>query len=230
MESLAWVAAGSLLSTSIFLSLHVALDAIRARRLDQLPLVPNCLLTRYPLVFVTGSRSAFYFTNYWNQIPAYLAEHGYEVEVIELPWRRSERRLDALKAALVRRSRPCHLIGDSSIENELRAARDWGLLNLKSVTLVESADRGVRGRVRVADLRPRMDGLRTLLLSKESTRIGSTSVATWLQALLLTLHNAFTSTTPVVGAEVGLCLSKQRWLVERQFLDLAISLAEDDAQ
>lgn len=230
MDTLAWVAAGSLLSTSMFLALHVALDSLRARALKHIDLVPNCLLTRYPLVFVTGPRSAFYFTNYWNQVPAFLAEHGYEVEVIELPWRDSSRRLDALKAAIVSRRRPCHLIGDSSIECELRIARDWGLINIKSVSLVECEDRSVRGRVSVTDLRPRTDGLRTLLLPKEASRFGNAPPAAWLQALLLAIHNTFATPAQIVGAEVGLSLCGKTWLVERRFLEHAISLAESDAQ
>lgn len=230
METLAWVAAGSLFSTSVFLALHVTVDFFRSRRLKRLELIPNCLLTRYPLVFVTGKRSAFYFTNYWNQVPAYLAEHGYEVEIVELPWADSARRLDALKATLVSRRRPCHLIGDSSIEDELKIAGDWGLLNLKTVTLVECEDRSVRGRVSVSDLKPRLDGIRSLVLPKPATSWGPAPLSAWLQALMLSIHNTFSSSAGIVGAEVGLSLSGQTWIVERKFLDLAISLAEDDAR
>ena len=230
MVTLAWVAAGSLLSTSLFLVLHVTVDLFRSRRLEKIDLVPNCLLTRYPIVFVTGRRSAFYFVNYWNQIPAYLAEHGYEVEVIDLPWHRSERRLDGLKAALVARHRPCHLIGDSSIEDELRQAGDWGLLNVKSVTMIECDDRSVRGRVSVADLKPRVDGVRTLGLPREANRFGPAPLSAWMQALLLGFHNLMTTSPSIVGPEVGLTLSGKSWLVEQKFLEHAISLAEDDAR
>lgn len=230
METLAWVAAGSLLSTSVFLAIHVSVDYLRSLRLRKIELAPNCLLTRHPIVFVTGRRSIFYFLNYWNQVPAFLAEHGYEVEVVALPWRNSVRRLDALKATLVARKRPCHLIGDSSIEHELGTARDWGLLNLKSVTIVESEDRTVRGRVSVSDLRPRLDGCRSLVLPKAATKPGPAPLSAWLQALLLSLHNVLAAETNVVSAEVGLSLSGQTWIVERKFLGLAISLAEDDAR
>ncbi len=230
MGTLAWVAAGSLLSTSVFLAVHVAIDYFRSLRLRDIALVPNCLLTRYPIVFITGRRSVFYFLNYWNQVPAFLAAHGYEIEVLELPWRGSDRRLDALKAVLVARRRPCHLIGDSSIEAELSAARHWGLLNLKSATIVECEDRTVRGRASVSDLRPRRDGLRPLALPKASVKLGAAPAAAWLQALFLSLHNALAAETNIVAAEIGLSLSGQTWIVERKFLELAISLAEDDAR
>lgn len=75
------------LSLTVFL-LSIALLSNKARR-DQDPtyeLTPNCLLTRWPLLFVTGPRSIFYFSKYWNLYPSYLAEHGYEVFTLQLPW------------------------------------------------------------------------------------------------------------------------------------------------
>ena len=55
-------------------------------------LKPNCLLTRHPVVFVTGLRSVFYFRKYWNSYPQVLAEHGYEVFTLHLPWNNSAER------------------------------------------------------------------------------------------------------------------------------------------
>lgn len=49
----------------------------------------NCLLTRWPLLFITGPRSFFYFDTYWNIYTSYLAEHGYEVYNLNLPWNNS---------------------------------------------------------------------------------------------------------------------------------------------
>ncbi|MCB0394297.1 MAG: hypothetical protein KDD25_07045 [Bdellovibrionales bacterium] len=53
--------------------------ASRFRPLFVRKLRPNCLLTRYPIVFVHGASSPFYFGRYWNQIPKYLHEHGFEI-------------------------------------------------------------------------------------------------------------------------------------------------------
>jgi hypothetical protein len=60
-------------------------------------LEPNCLLTRWPLLFISGPRSLFYFTSYWNLYPSYLAEHGYEVFKLSLPWKNSTARKDYLR-------------------------------------------------------------------------------------------------------------------------------------
>ena len=49
-------------------------------------LSPNVLLTRRPLVFITGKRSAFFFKSYWRNIPLFLRAHGYEVYILSLPW------------------------------------------------------------------------------------------------------------------------------------------------
>lgn len=67
------------------------------RRKSQFDLIPNCLLTRWPVLFVTGKRSPFYFSNYWNVYPEFLAEHGYEVFHLYLPWRHHEKRAQTLR-------------------------------------------------------------------------------------------------------------------------------------
>jgi hypothetical protein len=56
----------------------------RFRKYPEVKLQPNCLLTRKPLIFVEGPESLFYFGRYWNSIPHFLQEHGYEVQVIKL--------------------------------------------------------------------------------------------------------------------------------------------------
>jgi hypothetical protein len=65
----------------------VSLNFQRARAETSFELTPNRLLTRYPLVFLTGRRSLFYFLSYWNELPAFLTAHGYQVYVMPLPWK-----------------------------------------------------------------------------------------------------------------------------------------------
>ncbi len=72
-------------SFGLFL-LGFATNFYRERRSYRINLKPNCLLTRHPLVFVTGPRSIFYFKKYWNAYPEILTEHGYEVFTLHLPW------------------------------------------------------------------------------------------------------------------------------------------------
>lgn len=71
-----------------------ALNLRRGQRPVSVELTPNCLLTKRPLIFVTGARTPFYFSNYFNEAPAILREHGYQVETLRLPWlsRKARRR------------------------------------------------------------------------------------------------------------------------------------------
>jgi hypothetical protein len=70
----------------------VLTNLYRDHRRYHIELKPNCLLTRHPVVFVTGPRSVFYFRKYWNAYPEILAEHGYEVFTLHLPWQGPQRK------------------------------------------------------------------------------------------------------------------------------------------
>jgi hypothetical protein len=118
--------------------------AVHNWRRSQLQIVeelkPNCLLTHSPLVFVTGKRSLFYFLAYWNQIPHYLASHGYEVFNLNLPWMNEARRRRDLHAFLTEQSKlnsKIHLFLDASSLREvtyLLKKQDYDCL--ASVTLI----------------------------------------------------------------------------------------------
>ena len=82
----------AILASFIFLAMTIwvqmQLRRERKNRLDQMELIPNCLLTRHPILFVASSRSLFRLFEPWNQIPVFLREHGYEVFVFEPNYRR----------------------------------------------------------------------------------------------------------------------------------------------
>lgn len=84
----------------VILALLIASNWRRDQLAGRIQLIPNCLITRAPLVFVTGRRSPFYFLNYWRHIPRFLREHGYEVIELELPWRASTARQNELRRFL----------------------------------------------------------------------------------------------------------------------------------
>ena len=84
----------------------------RAHQQNPFQLQPNCLLTRSPIVFLSGRRSLFYFLNYWNGVPHYLREHGYEVEELNLAWRDEDLRFQQSLNYLQQQKKPVHLIGD----------------------------------------------------------------------------------------------------------------------
>lgn len=84
----------------------------------------NLLMTRFPLVFLTGKRSLFYFSNFWNQIPDFLAQHGFQIEIWNLPWSHSSKRNLQLKKYLQINSknrRKIHLVVDLTCLKELVA-------------------------------------------------------------------------------------------------------------
>ena len=93
----------------------------RAQKEIPYELVPNQLLTRHPVLFISGSRSPFYFIKFWNQIPSYLAEHGYEVYNMDLPWKITARARELQKVLLAGfGDQRFHLFIDASNERILQ--------------------------------------------------------------------------------------------------------------
>jgi hypothetical protein len=109
-----------------FFALAVFANKFRRTRLISFALKPNCLLTRWPVVFVTGPRSLFYFSHYWNLYPVYLAEHGYEVFTVHMPWNETEaRRAHFRKFLEVHAGKRYHFVVDTVTFQELRDLL-WG--------------------------------------------------------------------------------------------------------
>lgn len=134
----------SLVTSCLLIFAFFAHNWQRARLTEVKDLKPNCLLTRYPLLFIPGQRSLFYFLAYWNQIPHWLASHGYEVFLISLPWRNKERRKQALHRLLTQKSAEnarFHLFLDlSSLDIVKALLEENDFACLASVTLVGRED------------------------------------------------------------------------------------------
>ena len=129
---------GLILLVSCFLS-----NYLRSKEQPIPDLIPNCLLTKYPLVFIPGPRSLFYFMRYWNEIPHFLASHGYEVFLASLPWKDSEKRkkylLDFLTAKSQDSKEKIHLFFDQSSVLEISdLLRQHSFTCLASVTWVKT--------------------------------------------------------------------------------------------
>ncbi len=112
----------------------------RTRLVEIKELVPNCLLTNHPLVFVSGRKSIFYFLAYWNSLPHWLASHGYEVFNLNLAWKNPFQRKLKLGEFLQKTSkdqRKLHLFIDSSTYLEFTEILNHSEIDcLASVTCV----------------------------------------------------------------------------------------------
>lgn len=121
-------------------------NQVRVRDQWDFELKPNCLLTRWPILFVTGPRSLFYFSKYWNHHSSYLAEHGYEVFTLHLPWKNSAERRQRMQEFFTARSaegRQFHLFVDSYTMEELKLILSSESYScLVSVSEICDADRG----------------------------------------------------------------------------------------
>jgi len=103
-----------------FLVLAFCLHNLKRARIHQdWELKPNLLLTRHPLVFLSGKRSFFYFLSYWNHLPQMLRAHGYETQVLHLPWKNTKSRRLWLHHFLLSSSQSLHLVIDNSSYPEL---------------------------------------------------------------------------------------------------------------
>lgn len=110
----------------LFVCLAAASILLRKAEVE-FELVPNQLITRKPLVFMSGDRSIFYFTRYWNQIPSFLTEHGFEVYKAPLPWKKGPARLNRIQAIFKsweQQKFTCHLFVDPSIYQEVSTIID----------------------------------------------------------------------------------------------------------
>jgi len=144
-----------LLLTALTLIVLIVAAAIfsnrqRARQEISFSLETNCLLTRWPLLFVSGPRSFFYFANYWNNYPSYLAEHGYEVFKLNLPWNKTPWRQKRFQEFIHQQHKlgsRFHLIVDSATLAELETV----LHSLPAeiiMSLTEITDQGRRSSSR----------------------------------------------------------------------------------
>jgi hypothetical protein len=97
-----------LMAVALILGLQIHFSRMRRRRFQKLELVPNILMTRYPLMFVGRSRSVFRIAGDFLELPVYLQEHGYQVEEVEILEKGANR--NSLNHILATAISPVHLI------------------------------------------------------------------------------------------------------------------------
>ena len=96
---------------------------------------PNCLITRRPLVFLTPPRSIFHYKNPWAEISHILYEHGYKVEIFQLPFQN----INAQKKVLISekiRLQNSHVFMDSVTFENLKT--ELTVLNDSTLTVIGS--------------------------------------------------------------------------------------------
>lgn len=231
------IAASSFALCFVGLVLHVRAQRARIRRerLQGLELRPNCLLTRYPIVFLSGSPSLFRPFDHWNDVPVYLREHGYEVLVVE-PYGSDLQRADSILRALEDiSSNKCHVIADASQSQELETLARSGHSKIATLTLVRSSQRSEierrQARASVDELRPMTSAIEIFEVEPVRAK-GPRSFARIAGLLLLRIDNAINwGRRPAIDPiEVAEPIDHKTWTLEERFLNLAISLAERDAR
>jgi hypothetical protein len=213
----------------------------KARRvaLKRLTLKPNCLLTRHPIAFLSGEKSLFHLHDHWNAIPGFLKEHGYDVMVIEPPSRGD--RPKAVIKALDAHDGKLHLIADLSQEPDLREIARAGSGKIATLTLIKNPSRpeeaqALGKRPSAEDLKPIDSSILTFETAPAPEYLKPPDFASRCSSLLLWAHNLTrpkrhaTKRRQVDPWETGVVQTTPPWFVESRFLDLAISLAERDAQ
>lgn len=231
--------AAGLLTTSV--ATQMAKKRKRKERFRGLELRPNCLLTRYPIAFLSGPRTIFRLFDHWNDIPLYLREHGYDVIVIEPSGATPEMRAQATLEALTSNSARYHLIADASLEAEVDLIAEKAPTSLISLTVVTNSERSKSDQrlaqtaaLSVAALRPRRIAVESFEVQDSDATLGFESAKPSLleltNRLLLKCHNlALRGRTAAVDAletaEFGLFRGFRN---EERFLNLAVSLAERD--
>ena len=193
-------------------------------RLAKLELKPNCLLTRFPVVFVGGPIGLFRLHDNWNEIPAFLREHGYEVYSLQTSFKQFNK---SVVNALADLATPCHLIADASLTAEIEFLSRESTPQIASLTLVRSSARATRSSALTAsDFRPSRTLIETLFIPV--TRL---SWRDWPAFFLIRTHNRTTlrRRSGIDGRETGDFASRDlTWSLEDRFLEHAVTLAERD--
>ena len=102
---------------------------------DNLVLRPNCLLTKYPLVFISGPRSLFHYEKPGRDLQDFLAAHGYRVFSPILPFRSKALRFEMLRKWLEKQEdQSFHFFLSPEVEMEfgelLKSGKDSTFTNL----------------------------------------------------------------------------------------------------
>ena len=102
-------------------------------------LTSNNLLTHHPIIFLTKSRFLHNSSSYWEGVPEFLEEHGYDVLEFKFHSYFLAKRLQELKAFLdLSKGDAYHFMGDSTTQQELKWLQRLNHPCVKTITLSEA--------------------------------------------------------------------------------------------
>ena len=76
-------------------------------------------MTKKPICFVPGRVSPFYFLNYWNNIPHYLHEHGYEIIKFPLTLSFFFNRKKQIESFIEKQTQGLHFVFDDLVVHQI---------------------------------------------------------------------------------------------------------------
>lgn len=137
----------ALIAAAAILGSQMVLSRKRRKRFEKLELIPNILMTRYPLLFVGRARSLFRLSGDFLELPIYLQEHGYQVEEVEILDDASSRA--TLERLLTTSATAVHMIICESLADAAYDLALEGHAKLATLTIL-----GHRGDLGPVSLRP----------------------------------------------------------------------------
>lgn len=191
------------------------LSQVRRSKRFQTPvdLTPNLLMTRYPLVFVHGPKSLFHFYDYWNGLPKFMFEHGYETYEWDLPWKNTTSRVQALVQNLSAMDGSAHFILAEDVEPELIDELKRRRNQVTTINLLKEPPDNYHPEPFLA-----------LHYRDWGNNSNSRFDMNWALHQLTLGRKRLASLPPYLTPHP----SPQRSKVERRFLDLGVELAEKD--
>ncbi len=181
---------------------------------QNLALRPNCLLTRYPLVFISGPRSLFCTKTTAYTVKLNLEAHGYPTKPLILAFRDKQNRLKALTAWLESaKSEDFHfMMADESFKEFESILRPWLYQHQASTVTLITTNKNLNS-------------------FKTSSQIYFFEVdkkASVRKPLYYRLHELFCRFNRIQSLRYETNLFEQNQVQFDRFLDHCIELAEND--
>lgn len=193
-------------------------------------LKPNCLLTRHPILFVSGYKTIFYFLNYWNSTPFYLRQHGYNVSELNLNWKSKTQRENEIKKFLEANPQTqFHIILEEQTLNDFSALDVENIEQIKNIWVL-GAEKSLENKISLKDLKRNTKIKYYELQTKnKSAKKEALSFNRLILKISLWIHNFSLSFNKKGCLKVlGVPFINNIDDISREYLKLAVNIAEYD--